>query len=58
MGRMDDPAACPEGHGGANRVLSTFAAFTQGESGAGEAIGGGSSCAGCAADSCSTCSVN
>ncbi len=58
MARMDDPAACPEGHGDANRVLSTFAAFTQGESGASESIGGGSACAGCAADSCGTCDIN
>lgn len=58
VSRMDDPAACPEGHGGATRVLSTFAAFSQGESGASEVIGGGSPCSGCAADSCSTCNIN
>ena len=58
VSRMDDPAACPEGHGDADRVLSTFAAFSQGDSGVSEAIGGGSPCAGCAADTCSTCSVN
>jgi hypothetical protein len=39
-------------------VLSTFAAFSQGESGASEAIGGGSACSGCAADSCATCNIN
>ena len=58
MGRMDDPATCPEGHGGADRVLSTFAAFTQGDSGVSEAIAGGSPCSGCAADSCATCDIN
>ena len=58
MGRMDDPAACPQGHGGANRVLSTFAAFTHGEGGASEAIAGGSGCGGCTADTCSTCSIS
>ena len=58
VSRMDDPATCPEGHEGADRVLSTFAAFSQGESGASEAIGGGSACSGCAADSCATCNIN
>jgi putative FmdB family regulatory protein len=58
VSRMDDPAACPEGHAGATRVLSTFAAFSQGDGGASEVIGGGSPCSGCAADSCSTCNIN
>jgi len=58
MGRMDDAAVCPQGHRGGNRVLSTFAAFSQGSSGVSEAIGGGSPCAGCAAGDCTSCSVN
>jgi putative FmdB family regulatory protein len=58
VSRMDDPAVCPEGHEGATRVLSTFAAFSQGDGGASEVIGGGSPCSGCAADSCSTCNIN
>jgi putative FmdB family regulatory protein len=58
VSRMDNPAVCPEGHGGANRVLSTFAAFTQGDSGASEALAGTNPCSGCAADTCSTCNLN
>jgi putative FmdB family regulatory protein len=58
VSRMDDAAPCPEGHGDADRVLSTFAAFTQGDSGTSEAIAGSNPCGGCAADSCSTCSIN
>ena len=53
---MDDPAQCPQGHGG-ERVLSTFAAFTQGNSGEAQAIGGGGPCAGCVAGTCSTCNL-
>lgn len=29
VARMDEPALCPKGHGGGERVLSTFAAFSQ-----------------------------
>ncbi len=58
VSRMDDPAACPEGHEGATRVLSTFAAFSQGDSGASEALAGSNPCAGCAADTCATCNIN
>ena len=58
MSRMDDPAACPQGHGGANRVLSTFAAFTQGSSGVSEAIAGSSGCGGCTASDCTSCNIN
>lgn len=58
ISRMDDPAMCPQGHRGASRVLSTFAAFTHGESGATEALAGTSPCAGCAADTCATCNLN
>ena len=48
VARMDEPALCPKGHDGGERVLSIFAAFSQG--------GGG--CAGCSAGSCAGCSVN
>ena len=58
MGRMDDPAACPQGHGGGSRVLSTFAAFSQGESGARDAIAGGGGCGGCTASDCTSCNIN
>ena len=57
LARMDDPAPCPKGHEGGERVLSTFAAFSQGSGGAGEALGGGG-CAGCSAGSCAACNLN
>jgi len=58
ISRMDDPAVCPQGHEGANRVLSTFAAFTQGDGGASEALAGTSACAGCSAGTCASCNLN
>ncbi len=54
--RMDDRADCPAGHGAGERVLSTFAAFTQGGDGDAAALGG-SPCAGCSTGACSTCGV-
>ena len=57
VARMDDPAPCPKWHDGGERMLSTFAAFSQG-SGGGEALGGGGGCAGCSAGSCAGCSLN
>ena len=53
---MDDPARCPEGHAGGERVLSTFAAFTQGGDGDSIALAG-NPCAGCSSGACSTCGV-
>jgi putative FmdB family regulatory protein len=58
LARMDDPAPCPKGHKGAERMLSTFAAFSQGSGGPGEALGGGGGCGGCSAGSCAGCSLN
>ncbi len=58
MGRLDDPAACPKGHEGGERVLSMFAAFAQGEGGGSEALAGPSGCAGCAGGKCAGSSVN
>ena len=55
--RMDDPAPCPKGHDGGERMLSTFAAFSQG-SGGGEALGGGGGCSGCSGGNCACCSLN
>lgn len=57
--RMDDPAACPQGHNGGKRVLSTFAAFSGGSSEFGEMsepLGGG--CGGCAGGACACASQN
>ena len=58
MGRMDDAAACPNGHEGGERVLSMFAAFAQGEGETSEALAGTDGCAGCAGGSCACGSVN
>ncbi len=54
--RMDDPAACPEGHEGSDRVLSMFAAFTQGDGGESATLAG-DACGSCSSGSCSSCGV-
>ncbi len=58
MGRMDDAAACPNGHEGGERVLSMFAAFAQGEGETSDAPAGTGGCAGCAGGSCACGSLN
>ena len=58
MGQLDDPAACPKGHEGGERVLSMFAAFAQGEGGASDALAGTGGCGGCAGGNCACSSVN
>jgi len=55
VGRMNEPASCPQGHSGANRVLSMFAAVTTDAFGEAMSVGGGG-CGGCG-DSCA-CSAN
>lgn len=52
MGRMDDAADCPSGHGGGRRVLSTFAAHTSAAFGESEPLGGGGGCGGCSGGAC------
>lgn len=56
MSRMDDPATCPQGHKGGQRVLSSFAALTKSADGSVSSVGG-SPCAACAGGTCSTCGV-
>ncbi len=59
LSRMDDPASCPAGHEGGERVLSRFAAMTKGGSGEMSAVaGGGCGCGNCGGGSCGSCSVN
>lgn len=54
--RMDDPAACPRGHGSSGkRVLSSFAALTKDAYGESAPVGGGG-CGGCAGGC--TCGAN
>jgi putative FmdB family regulatory protein len=57
LARMDDPAPCPKGHEGGERVLSVFAAFSGSAGGESAPLGGGG-CAGCSAGSCAGCSLN
>jgi putative FmdB family regulatory protein len=55
MRHSDDPAACPNGHNGAERVLSVFSAVSKGAGGGTAPIAGGPSCDTCTSSSCSTC---
>ncbi|MFC2058752.1 FmdB family zinc ribbon protein [Chloroflexota bacterium] len=55
LSRSEEEAPCPGCKIPACRVLSTFAAFSKGSGESSEPIGGGSSCSGCSATSCSTC---
>lgn len=55
MSEADDPVACSEcGSVGTDRVVSLFAAHS---AGGGVVAGDGGSCNGCAATSCSACSI-
>lgn len=55
MAQADQPGTCPQcGSAEVKRCLSLFASFAH-ESGETRALGGGSSCASCAATSCATC---
>jgi len=56
MSRSDEPATCPEGHDGAERVVSLFASFSKAADGSTAPVGG-NPCGTCSLDSCSTCSV-
>ncbi len=53
MSAADSGVACPDCGSEARRLVSTFAAFTKGESGQVASVGGG--CAGCAGGSCASC---
>lgn len=56
MSLSDEPAACPEGHDGTERLLSLFAAFSRDESGASTAGAGNGGCGGCAGGQCACAS--
>lgn len=49
MSRAVEPASCPQGHPGAERTLSLFAAVTRGENAEPAAAGGGCACGGACA---------
>ena len=54
--QSDEPAKCHECNVEAKRLVSAFATFSKDYSGLSAPIsGGGSSCAGCSANSCATC---
>jgi putative FmdB family regulatory protein len=55
MSRSDEPGTCLQGHEGAQRVFSVFAAFSNDEGGAQAVAGGG--CAACAGGHCATCAA-
>jgi putative FmdB family regulatory protein len=57
MSWSEEPATCPEGHEGAERVLSTFASFSKGADGMSTPVGGGSACSSCSSGSCSSCNL-
>jgi len=51
----NEATACPNCQAESLRKISRFASFSRSSSGALSAVGGGSSCGGCAGTSCSTC---
>lgn len=55
LGRMDDPAECPQGHPAGRRILSVFAAMSRDASGDTVPVGGG--CGGCGGG-CTNCACS
>jgi len=54
LSQVDEEASCPHCHNRAKRIFSIFAAFSKGDGGQTNPIGG-SVCASCDATSCDTC---
>jgi putative FmdB family regulatory protein len=57
MSTSSRPVTCPAGHPGAERVVSLFAAHTQGNGGLQELTSAGGGCPSCAGGSCG-CGAN
>ncbi len=58
MSQSDQPATCPEGHPGAERVVSVFSSMSRSADGSMSAVAGtGGGCAGCSSGACSSCSI-
>jgi len=57
MSRADEAVTCPQGHPGAQRVLSLFASFSKGAEGNTTPLGGSSGCAACTSSSCAACGL-
>ena len=56
LSQVDEEVFCPDCHGKAERVLSSFCSRTKSESGFTAPIGG-SSCSSCGAGSCTSCGL-
>jgi putative FmdB family regulatory protein len=54
MSRSDEPAACPEGHKGAERVISVFSALTRSADGEISSVAS-SGCGSCTSGDCGSC---
>jgi len=54
ISKSAEPATCPKCKGKSKRILSKFACFSTGDSGASMPVGGGG-CSGCHSSNCSTC---
>ena len=58
LSQANQGASCPRCHNSAKRVFSTFASFSESESGETTPLAGtGSSCASCSATSCDSCNL-
>jgi putative FmdB family regulatory protein len=55
MSRSNEPATCPSGHEGAERVISVFSALTKNAEG--EATPVASACNTCSTGNCGSCSI-
>jgi putative FmdB family regulatory protein len=55
MSHASEPAGCPAGHEGAERVISVFSALTK--SAEGEVSSMASACSSCSAGDCGSCSI-
>jgi len=55
MSRSDEPATCPSGHEGAERVISVFSALTK--SAEGDVSSVASACSSCSTGDCGSCGI-
>ena len=55
MSRSDEPATCPSGHEGTERVISVFSALTK--SADGEVSSVASACGSCSTGDCGSCGI-
>jgi putative FmdB family regulatory protein len=55
MSRSNEPATCPSGHEGAERLISVFSALTK--SAEGEVSSVASACGSCSTGDCGSCGI-